>query len=194
MLSFSVTTIQNFNPNKHDIMQITIHFVMFGMIDVLLYIICTQMWHVPLAQVLPRPQLIFPSKTWFFWNLFDFSVVEITFKSIFPTIWIQILPINFNTFAHQDLSNNTKGTFQFIKKIQIGFNLIFNEKIIQFSRAFMLKVQMSLNQAHAPLLLKSFPKRPKMWFEASQFSGSHKSKQNKQTTFFHKLMIGCFAL
>jgi hypothetical protein len=23
-------------------------------------------WHVPLAQVLPRPQLIFPSKTWFF--------------------------------------------------------------------------------------------------------------------------------
>ncbi len=24
------------------------------------------MWHVPLAQVLPRPQLIFLSKTWFF--------------------------------------------------------------------------------------------------------------------------------
>jgi hypothetical protein len=24
------------------------------------------MWHVPLAQVLPRPQVIFPFKTWFF--------------------------------------------------------------------------------------------------------------------------------
>jgi len=31
-----------------------------------------------LAQVLPHPQLIFPSKTWFFWNLFEFSTGEIT--------------------------------------------------------------------------------------------------------------------
>jgi hypothetical protein len=30
-------------------------------------------------QVLPLPQLIFPSKTWFFGNLFEFSMVEITF-------------------------------------------------------------------------------------------------------------------
>jgi ABC-type multidrug transport system fused ATPase/permease subunit len=66
MLSFSVTKIQNFNPNKHDIMQITTHFVIFDMIDVLLYINFTQVWHVPLARVLPYPQLIFPSKTWFF--------------------------------------------------------------------------------------------------------------------------------
>jgi hypothetical protein len=33
-----------------------------------------------LAQVLPRPQLIFPSKTWFFWNLIEFSAAEITLK------------------------------------------------------------------------------------------------------------------
>jgi hypothetical protein len=26
-----------------------------------------------------------------FWDLFEFSAVEITFKSIFPTFWIQIL-------------------------------------------------------------------------------------------------------
>jgi hypothetical protein len=36
------------------------------------------MWPVPLAQVLSRPQLIFPSKTWFFENLFEFSAAEIT--------------------------------------------------------------------------------------------------------------------
>jgi hypothetical protein len=36
------------------------------------------MWPVPFAQVLPHPQLIFPSKTWFFWNLFEFSAAEIT--------------------------------------------------------------------------------------------------------------------
>jgi hypothetical protein len=31
-----------------------------------------------LAQVLARPQLIFPSKTWFVWNLFEFSAAKIT--------------------------------------------------------------------------------------------------------------------
>ncbi len=53
------------------------------------------MWPVSLAQVLPRPQLIFPPKTWFFGNLFEFSVTEITSKSISPTFWIQILPYKF---------------------------------------------------------------------------------------------------
>ncbi len=33
---------------------------------------------VPLAQVLPRPQMMnFLPKTWFFWNLFEFSTPEI---------------------------------------------------------------------------------------------------------------------
>jgi hypothetical protein len=45
---------------------------------------------------------------------------------------------------------------------------------------------MSWNQAHAPLLLESFPKRPRRWFEASQLGGSHKYKQKKQTTFLHR--------
>jgi hypothetical protein len=38
----------------------------------------TPVWHVPLAQVLSYPQLIFPCKTWFFGNLFEFSMVKIT--------------------------------------------------------------------------------------------------------------------
>jgi hypothetical protein len=31
-------------------------------------------WPVPLAQVLPRPQLIFPFQNLVFWNLFEFSL------------------------------------------------------------------------------------------------------------------------
>ncbi len=58
---------------------------------------CLLVWLVPLAQVLPHPQLIFPSKTWFFLgNLFEFSVSEITLKSISPTFWIQIFPNKFH--------------------------------------------------------------------------------------------------
>jgi len=58
------------------------------------------------------------------------------------------------------------------------------KKIIQYSRTFAMQVQMPWNQADAPLLLlllliESFPKRPRMRSEASQFSGSHWYKQNK---------------
>jgi len=35
------------------------------------------MWPVPLAQVLPRAQLIFPSQNLGFWNLFEFSAAKI---------------------------------------------------------------------------------------------------------------------
>jgi hypothetical protein len=41
-----------------------------GSWDVMSYIL---VWHVPLAQVLPHPQLIFPSKTWFFGTYLKFS-------------------------------------------------------------------------------------------------------------------------
>jgi hypothetical protein len=50
--------------------------------------------------------------------------------------------------AHQDLSNNTKGTFQFLWNFQPWFDLIFSEKIIQYLRTFALQVQTSWNQAH----------------------------------------------
>jgi hypothetical protein len=33
----------------------------------------TLVWPLPLAQVLPRPQLIFPSKTWFFGTYLNFQ-------------------------------------------------------------------------------------------------------------------------
>jgi len=68
---------------------------------------------------------------------------------------IKEIPLN---PAHQDLSKNTKGTFQFLQNFQMQFNVIFNEEIIQSSRTFALRVQMPWNEAHAPLLIESFLK------------------------------------
>jgi hypothetical protein len=53
------------------------------------------------------------------------------------------------------------------------------KKIIQYSRTFATQVQTSWNQADAPLLLESFPKRPRTQSEAFWFSGSHKYEKNK---------------
>ncbi len=38
----------------------------------------------------------FSFQNFVFWNLFEFSVVEINWKSISPTFWIQILPNKFH--------------------------------------------------------------------------------------------------
>ncbi len=50
---------------------------------------------------------------------------------------------------------------------------------------FAPQVQMSWNQAHAPLLIESFPKTPRKQSKASQFGESHnyKTKQNKLPSF-----------
>ncbi len=150
------------------------------------------MWPVPLAQVLPHPQLHFPSKTWIFWNLFEFSVAEITSKSI--SFKIKINP-HFESKSYQinSIKSCTSRFFQTPKAhsksseiFRLQFNLIFSEEIIQYSRTFAPQVQTPWNQAHAPLLVESFPKTPRMQSEASQFGGSHKYKQNKQTTFLHR--------
>ncbi len=99
---------------------------------------------------------------------------------------------------------NTKGTIPIPpKKFQLRFYLIFSEEIIHsifknfctaspnshgtkpmqpsLSRAFQ-RHRESWNQAHAPLLVKSFPKTPRTQSEASSFGGSHNYK-TKQTTF-----------
>jgi hypothetical protein len=51
---------------------------------------------------------------------------------------------------------------------------------------------MSWNQAHAPLLIESFPKTPRTQSEASWFSESHnyKTEQNKLPSFIDRCVMG----
>ncbi len=111
----------------------------------------------------------------FIWIFSNRNHLKINISHILNPNLIKEIPLN---PVHQDLSKNTKGTFQFLRTFQLWFNLIFSEKIIQYSRTFALQVQMSWNQAHAPLLVESFPKTPRTWFEASRFGGSHNYKTN----------------
>jgi hypothetical protein len=60
----------------------------------MMYISLKLVWPVPLAQVGTRPQLIFPSKTWFFGIYLNFQRQKSL--KISPTFWIQILPNKFH--------------------------------------------------------------------------------------------------
>jgi len=93
------------------------------------------------------------------------------------------VPINPLNHAHEHRSKNTKGTFQFFRNFQLRFNLIFNEKIIEYSRTFAPQVQTPWNQAHAHLLVESFPKTPRIRSEASH---KYKTKQNKLPSFIDR--------
>ncbi len=135
-----------------------------------------------LAQVLPCPQLIFPSKTWFLGIYLNFQQQKSLKDQFLPHSESKSYQIN------SIKSSCSSRSFQQHKNFQLRLNLIFNEKIIQYSRTFAPQVQISWNQAHAPLLIKSFPKKPRTRSEASQFCGSHnyKTRQNKLLSFIDR--------
>jgi len=130
-------------------------------------------WPVPLAQVLPCPQLIFPFKTWFFGIDLNFQQQKSLKNRDLPHFESKSYQINSIKSSSSRSFQHTKGTFQFLWSFQLWFNLIFNEEIIQYSRTFGPQVQTSWNQAHAPFLVESFPKTLRTQSEASRFGGSH---------------------
>jgi hypothetical protein len=139
------------------------------------------MWPVPLAQVLPCPQLIFPSKTWFSGIYFNFQLQKSLKDQFLPHSESKSYQIN-------SIKSCSSRSFQQHQNFQLQLNLIFKEEIIQYSRTSAPQVQILWNQAHAPLIVESFPKTPRTRFEASQFGGSHnyKTRQNKLPSFIDK--------
>jgi hypothetical protein len=167
--------------------SISLYIVQFSMFTSVACALGPKCYHVLNWFFLPKPGfLIFGEFIWIFFQW------QKSLKNQYPpppTFWIQILPNKFPLNpAQQDLfNNNTKGTFQFLQNFQLQFNWIFSEEIIQYSRTFCTTSPNihGTKQAHATLVVKSFPKTPWTRSEASQFGGSHnyktrnKIKQNK---------------
>jgi hypothetical protein len=134
-------------------------------------------------QVWPCSQLTFPSKTWFLWFIWIFSdKIQFNISPHPESKFYKYIPLS---PASWELLNNTKRNSQFLWKFHLWFNLIFSEKIIQYSRTFTPQVQTSWNQANAPLLIESFSKILRTQSNAPQFGGSHNYK-TKPTTLFHR--------
>jgi hypothetical protein len=134
-----------------------------------------------------------------FHNLFFFLIIwifssrnhlKINISHILNSNLTKWIPLN---LVHQDLSNNTKGTFQFLWNVQLQFNLIFNEKIIQYSKTFALQVQVPWNQANAALLLKSFPKRPRSDLKHPGLVDLLSTNKTKQTNYLPSYIYMLFA-
>jgi hypothetical protein len=70
------------------------------------------------------PQLIFPSKTWFFGIYLNFQWQKSLKNQYLPHSESKSNQISSIKSAHQALFNNTKGTFQCLQNFQLRFNLI----------------------------------------------------------------------
>jgi hypothetical protein len=76
----------------------------------------------------PHFQLFFLFKTWFsviYWIFSNKNRLKFNISPILSPNLTKYIPLN---PAPPDLSTNTKGTYQFLSKFQLRFNLIFSEK------------------------------------------------------------------
>jgi hypothetical protein len=99
-----------------------------------------------------------------FGNLFEFSAAEITQNQYLPHSESKSYQIN------SIKSCSSKSSQQHQRHIPIP------PKYSATKKSF--NIHMPWNQAHVPLLIKSFPKTPRTQSEASQFSGSDNYKTN----------------
>jgi hypothetical protein len=91
--------------------------------------------------VSPCPQLIFPSKTWFFGIYLNFQQQKSLKDQFLPHSESKSYQIN------SIKSSCSSRSFQQHQNFKLRLNLIFNEKIIQYSRTFASQVQISWNQS-----------------------------------------------
>jgi hypothetical protein len=128
--------------------------------------------------VFPHPQLIFPSKTWFFGIYLNFQRKKSLKNQYLPHFESKSYQINFIKSCSSRSFQKHHRHIPIPPKFSVTYSLISSEEIIQYWRTFAPQVQMSWNQAHASLLVETFPKTPRTQSEASQFSGFHNYKTN----------------
>ncbi len=129
------------------------------------------MWPVPLAQVFPHPQLIFPSKTWFFGIYLNFQ-------------WQKSLISHIRNFIKSCSSRSVQQHQRHIPippKFSATIYFNFQRRNHSIFKNFCTATPKRLE----PSPCTPPPKTPRTRSEASQFSGSHNHK-TKQTTFLHR--------
>ncbi len=87
--------------------------------------------------------------------------------NISPTFWIQILPNKFHWILLIKIFPTTP-------KAHSNSSKIFSQEFIQYSRTSTPQVQNAMKPSPCTPPPQSFPKRPRAWYEASLFCGSHK--------------------
>jgi hypothetical protein len=88
--------------------------------------------------------------------------------------------------SHQDLSKNTKGTFQLLRNFQLSFNLIFSEKIFNIQELLHHKSKHHGTKPMHPSPSRAIQRDQEPNMKHSGLLDLISTKQNKQTTLLHR--------
>ncbi len=119
------------------------------------------------------------------------KILNFFFHILFNQIWLIVLWISNSVISQMWKKKPLEPFLKLLLLSKFTIYWTFNEEINQYSRTFAPQVQAPWNQVDDPLLLKSFPKRPRMRSEASQFNGSHKYKTNKIPLLHRWTSVAC---
>jgi len=114
------------------------------------------MWLVPLAQALPRPQLIFPSKTWFFQIYLNFQWQKSLQNQYLTHFESKSYQINSIKSSHQNIFKNIKGTFQFLQNFQLLYNFFSMKKSFDIQELLHRKSKRHETKPMHPSSLRAF--------------------------------------
>ncbi len=137
-------------------------------------------------QVLPRSQLIFPSKTWFFGIYLNFQWQKSP-KNQYPP--------HSKSKSHQinSIKSCSSRSFQQHQRhipIPLKFSapilFIFNEEIIQYSKTFAPQVQTHVTKPMHPSSLRAFQRHHEHDLKHPIWWISYLQNKTKQTTFLHR--------
>ncbi len=142
------------------------------------------MWPAPLAQVLPCPQLIFPSKTWLFGIYLNFQWQKLLKKQYLPhsesksykNKFHWILPIKIFQTTWKAHSNSSE-IFNY------DFNLLFKNFCITSPNV------MEPSPCTPPHQELSKDTKNTIWSILVQWSHNYKTKQNKLPSFIDRYIV-----
>jgi hypothetical protein len=136
--------------------------------------------------VLPPPQLIFPSKTWFFGIYLSFQWQKALLNQYLPHSESKTYHINSTKSCSSRSFQQHQTHIPIPPKKLDKIYLVFSEEIIQYSRTFAPQVQTSWNQAHAHSS-RAFQRHQEhdMKHPSPVDLLQNKTKQNK-TTLLHR--------
>jgi hypothetical protein len=140
-------------------------------------------WPVPLAQVLPHPQLIFPSKTWFLEFIWIFSGWSHLKSNISHILNPNLTKIN-------SIKSCSSWSFQqhqrHIPILQLQFNLILNKKSFNIQKLLHPKSKRHGTKPMHPSLSRAFERHQEHDLKHPNSMDLITTKQNKLPSFIDR--------
>jgi hypothetical protein len=143
----------------------------------------------PLAQVLPHPQLIFPSKTWFFEIYLNFEWQKSLENQCLPHSQSKSYQINSIKSCSSRSFQEHKGTFQFLQNFQLQFNFFSVKKSFNIQKLLHCKSKRHGTKPMHPSSCRAFQRHQEHGLKHPSWVDLIPTTQNKLPFFIDRSLF-----